>query len=62
MKYNHACDLAFEVLSDDQQGLDITPYMFRMALQKRIDELDREGSWGEAIGAPFDTYQMEGES
>ena len=50
MKYNHACDLAFEVLSNNEHGEDLTPDMYRIALKKRIDELDRTDTWDEAIG------------
>ena len=50
MKYNHACDLAFEVLSNDEHGEDLSPDMYRIAIKKRVDELDRTNSWDEAIG------------
>jgi hypothetical protein len=58
MKYNHACDLAFEVLSNDEHGGDLTPDMYRIAIKKRVDELDRTNSWDEAIGI-FDTMEDE---
>jgi len=58
MKFNHACDIAFEVLSDDAQGGDITPEMYRAALKKRIDELDRTNIWDEAVGI-FDTCERD---
>lgn len=57
--FNHAVTLAFVVISHHEKGEDITPSMYRAALQKRMDDLDREGTWGEAIGYPFDTYEME---
>ena len=56
MKYNHACDIAFEVLSNDERGVDLTPNMYRIALKKRIDELDRTNTWDEAINI-FDTHE-----
>jgi hypothetical protein len=56
MKYNHACDLAFEVLSNNEHGEDLTPDMYRIALKKRIDELDRTDTWDEAIGI-FHTHE-----
>ena len=56
MKYNHAADLAFEVLSNDEQGNDITPEMLRAALKKRVNELDRTNTWREAIDI-FDTME-----
>ena len=58
MKYNHACDLAFEVLSNDEHGGDLTPDMYRIAIKKRVDELDRTNSWDEAIDI-FDTMEDE---
>jgi hypothetical protein len=58
MKYNHACDLAFEVLSNNEHGNDLTPDMYRIALKKRIDELDRTDTWDEAIGI-FHTHEEE---
>jgi hypothetical protein len=56
MKYNHACDIAFEVLSNNEHGEDLTPDMYRIALKKRIDELDRTNTWDEAIGI-FHTHE-----
>jgi hypothetical protein len=60
-KYNHAFDIAFSVISDDPEGLDVTPDMFRAALLRRIIQLDEEavGGWVQACGAPFDTYVEE---
>ncbi|ARK07583.1 hypothetical protein LAV_00208 [Sphingobium phage Lacusarx] len=59
VKYNHALDIGFEVISADANGEDITPEMLKTALLRRIDELDREGTWIEATGKPFDTYELE---
>ena len=56
MKYNHAVDIAFEVISNDEQGEDITPDMLRKALQKRVDELDRTNNWLAAVDI-FDTME-----
>jgi hypothetical protein len=56
MKYNHACDIAFEVISNNEHGKDLTPDMYRIALKKRIDELDRTNTWDEAISI-FDTHE-----
>jgi len=58
VKYNHACDIAFTVLSNDEHGEDITPDMYRIAIKKRVDELDRTNTWDEAIGI-FDTTERE---
>ena len=56
MKYNHACDIAFNVLSNDEHGGDITPDIYRIAIKKRVDELDRTNTWDEAINI-FDTHE-----
>jgi hypothetical protein len=59
-RYNHAYELAFSVVSNDPEGLDVTPAMFRAALLRRIEQLDAEahvGSWEGSCGAPFDTYE-----
>lgn len=65
--YNHAFDIAFEVVSSDPKSLDITPADIKIALLKRINQLDAtitkdrpEGEWLEAIGAPIDTYEIVG--
>ena len=60
-KFNHVFDLAFVVISSDKDGEDVSPNMYRAALKKRMDELDRLNVWEEAIGAPLDTYEMEKE-
>ena len=56
IRYNHAVDIAFEVISNDEQGEDITPDMLREALQKRVDELDRTNNWLAAVDI-FDTME-----
>ena len=59
-RYNHAYDVAFSLVSNDPEGLDVTPAMLRAALLRRIEQLDAEahmGSWEESCGAPFDTYE-----
>jgi hypothetical protein len=59
-KFNHAFTIAFSVVSDDPEGRDVTPDMFRAALLQRIAQLDAEkayGGWEQACDAPFDTYQ-----
>lgn len=61
MKYNHAVTLAFEVISEDPNGEDITPAMLKEALLQRMVNLDIGDEWVEAIGAPFDTYIEEDE-
>ena len=58
MKYNHAFDIAFSVISDTPNGEDITAEQFAAAIRKRVDELLACGEMLEAIGAPFDTYEQ----
>jgi len=56
--YSHACDLAFEVVSQHKDGEDITPAMFRLAIIKRINDIDRTDSWDQTVNI-FDTYDMD---
>jgi hypothetical protein len=56
-RYNHAFDVAFSLVSNDPEGLDVTPAMLRAALLRRIADLDANDQWEEAVGAPFDTYE-----
>lgn len=58
MTYNHAFTLAFEIPgSTDPEGNDITPQQYREALLKRMNDLDKNNEWEEAIGAPYDTFE-----
>ena len=54
--YNHGCSLGFEVISKSENGEDITPDMYRIAIKKRIDLLDQTNSWDMAIDI-FDTFE-----
>jgi len=56
--YSHGCDLAFEVVSQHKDGEDITPAMFRLAIIKRINDIDRTDSWDQTINI-FDTYNTD---
>lgn len=59
-RFNHAVDIAFTVISDDPDGQDFTPAMLRAALLRRIADLDKAPEdWLEAVGAPFDSYEMD---
>jgi len=57
MKYNHAVSLAFEVISNDPNGEDLTPAMLKEALLERMVNLDIGDDWVEAIGLPYDTHE-----
>ena len=61
-RYNHAYDVAFSLVSNDPEGRDVTPAMFREALLRRVVEIDRADNWEEAVGAPFNTYEEEGDA
>ena len=57
--FNHAYDFAFEVISQKEDGEDVTPTMLRQACIERIKGIsDREIL--EACGL-FDTFKMEDE-
>jgi hypothetical protein len=57
MKYNHAFDIAFSVVSEHPTGEDVTAEQVREALIKRVIQAYDSGELLEAIGAPFDTYE-----
>ena len=57
MKYDHAFDIAFSIVSDNQNGEDITAEQFAAAIRKRVDELLATGEMLEAVGLPWDTYE-----
>ena len=57
-KFNHAVTIAFEVITDHPEGDDFTPEILRQALLDKINQFDREDTWIEAVGRPFDTYQV----
>ena len=55
-RYNHAYTLAFSLVSNDDKGHDVDARQLKAALLARIEDLDAEGAWIEATGAPFDSY------
>lgn len=57
--YSHAFTVAFELKSQSEDGSDVTPKMFREAILKRMDDLDENNEWQEAIGLPYDTHEEE---
>lgn len=54
-RYNHAFDFAFEVISDREDGEDVTPAMLREALLKRVNNLSDQ-DLDEACGL-YDTHE-----
>jgi hypothetical protein len=49
MKHQHACSLGFILISDDENGTDLTPEMYRIAIKETVDRLDRFDTWNSAI-------------
>jgi len=59
-KYNHMLDIAFTVISEKQDGSDITPEQIHVAIAKRLESLAETNEYdlGGTIGI-CDTYEME---
>ncbi len=60
IRYNHMLDIAFEVISEKEDGSDITPEQIHLAIKKRLASLAEANEYdiGGAIGL-CDTYEME---
>jgi hypothetical protein len=56
MRYSHAFDIAFEVVTDHAAAR-VTAREIRAALQRRIDGL-ADDELLEAVGLPFDSYPL----
>ena len=59
-KYNHMLDIAFTVISEEDDGSDITPEQIHVAIAKRLVSLAEANEYdiGGAIGIT-DTYEIE---
>jgi len=57
-RYNHMFTVAFEVVSNQEDGEDVTGAMLRKAILKRLDSIGDE-ELEHACGAPDDTYKEE---
>lgn len=55
-KFNHMYDIAFTIVSEAEDGSDVTPAMLREALLKRAAEMADE-DFPEACGL-CDTYEI----
>jgi hypothetical protein len=55
MKHHHICSLAFDLISDDENGTDLTPEMYRIAIKEKVDRLDRFDLWSSGINI-IDAY------
>lgn len=61
MKYNHIYDIAFTVISEREDGADVTAEMLRDAIVRRLAATSDQELLNEAVGGPMDTYPMEEE-
>lgn len=57
MRYNHAYDIAFSVISEHPNGEDVTAEQVLEAIISRVKRAYASGELLESIGAPFDTYE-----
>ena len=59
-KYNHMLDIAFTVISEEDDGSDITPEQIHVAIAKRLVSLAEANEFdiGGAISI-CDTYEIE---
>lgn len=59
-RYNHVLDIAFIVISEEEDGSDITPEQIHVAIAKRLVSLAEANEYdiGGAIGI-CDTYEIE---
>ena len=58
MKYNHAYSLGFSVETDRKHDEPIDPQEVLAALLERIADVVKCGELGEAVGLPFDSYEV----
>ena len=58
-KYNHMLDIAFEIISEEDDGSDITPEQIHVAIAKRIASLAEANEFNIFSGAISicDTYE-----
>lgn len=61
MKYNHAFDIAFSIETEhDSANFEkIDDRVLYMAITERLYDLMVSGELKEAIGAPFDSYEVD---
>lgn len=57
-KYNHAYSLCFSVVSDTEDGSDVTAKQLREAIRRWVDEANDDGLLSNC-DAPYDTYEIE---
>ena len=54
-RYNHAMTLAFMVITEKEDGEDLTYQQLKESVLQRLSDLDPE-DFKEAVLPPFDTY------
>lgn len=57
-RYDHAFTIAFSLVSSDPSGRDVTPSQLRAAILSRLESL-ADDELIEAVGAPYDSYEMD---
>jgi len=57
-RYNHAYTVAFSLESGHEDGYDVDKLAFTNAVLQRVLDLNKHDEWDEAVGAPFDTYEV----
>jgi hypothetical protein len=57
MRYSHAYSIGFDLDSNAEDASDVTPAMLRIALLRRIADIDQNNEWEAAVGGPFDTME-----
>ena len=59
-KFNHAFTIAFSLECDDPTGKHVTVTQLTEALCRRIADLIENDEMHEAVGMPFDTFEVDG--
>ncbi len=57
-QYSHAFTIAFALISPDATGENVPARELRTAIQQRIDSITDDAELIEAVGLPYDTYQV----
>lgn len=58
-RFSHVYEIAFTVVSEKEDGSDVTAEMVRGAIARRVQELPNDELVNEAIAGPGDTYEIE---
>jgi hypothetical protein len=55
MKHIVVCSLTFDLITDVDGGINLTPEMYRIAIKEKVDRLDRFDLWSSGINI-IDAY------